>query len=320
MKKNIYLHIGTNKTGSSAIQSFLNTNESLLNLNNIHYCSTGKIWNAHFPLAWELGCGKSALNYNEKNLWEKAKLEFENKKEENIIISSENFVLLRDTKKMYYIKNLLQNYNIYILLYIRRQDLWVESLYLQSIKMGNNVNNFEKYCNNCGQELDFYKFLQPWEEVFGENNIKVLNFDNAKKNIIDSFLTLIGNTKIPLPPAKNKIVNETITRELAEFLIRFNPVINSKKRQEIISFYNKFIKSEDSLNTKFFNINERLKFLSKYNQSNNLIARKYFKKDQLFDQSMPDTNSVIEYTKEEIEEIIESLIQKFLNKKYKLQE
>lgn len=317
MKKKVYLHIGSNKTGTTAIQLFLDTNELLLNRHGVHYCGIGKIWNAHFPMAWELGCGKAPANYNvEENLWEKAELEFRTREENAFVISSENFILLKDMEKIYYLKKLFNEYDVSIVLFIRRQDLWIESLYLQSIKMGNPVKKFKDYHNNCGQQLDYSKILQPWEEVFGPENIKIVNFDNTnvKSNLIGTFLDIVSSVKIELPIIKNKVANETITRELAEFLIQYNQFLLPQKRLQLINFYNKFIKNKNSLNTKFLNKQARIDFLEKYKESNMSLSIKYFEKSEIFDTSIPDYDAVMEYEEDEINKISQLLIGSILNK------
>lgn len=316
MKKKVYIHIGANKTGTTSIQSFMNTNNSLLNTYGLHYCSIGKLWDGHFPLSWELGAGSAPTNYkSEGNLWEKVKEEIKARPENSFLISSENFILLKDIKKLNFIKDVLSDFDTYIIMYIRRQDLWVESLYLQAIKMGINVKDFLTFSKRPGQNLDYLQIIQPWEEVFGEKNILVHSFDNqdVKSNLIIHFLSILNLNIDDLKQFKYKFVNESLTREIAEFLLVYNKYFKQQQRSNIINFYNKYLKNEKSLNTKFFNKDERIKFLQRFEESNTQISKKYFHKNTVFDMVFPDYESKESYSKKEIQEMNEKLIGLFFN-------
>jgi len=317
MKKNLYIHIGVNKTGTTSIQNFLDSNKEFLEKNDILYPDFAKIWSAHFPLAWGLNAGKSPSNYkNIDRVWEKLKEYLDLRSEKNIIISSENFILLRDIKKIEYIKSVFADYNIKVIMFVRSQDLWIESLYLQAIKMGVNVPTFEEYIKRPGQLLDFNEIILPWEKTFSKNNITIVDFDDkkVKSNLIKNFLEIIdSNIDISdIDLLKNE--NESLTRELAEFLLKYNQYFETQKRLEIISFYNKNIRTKASLNAKYFTDEKRIKFLEKFKQSNQLIEKNYSLGNSIAKYKSNKLNTKANYNENEKAEIIENVIQHIFKK------
>lgn len=55
MQKTIYLHVGANKTGSSAIQNFCNSNRDSLLSSGLLYPVTGCVGDAHYGISSILG-------------------------------------------------------------------------------------------------------------------------------------------------------------------------------------------------------------------------------------------------------------------------
>ena len=149
-KKHIYLHIGTHKTGSSAIQQAMKKHQSFLKDNG------------YYPL-WLLqdlleihkflfsGSGEAALGEDKiRCLREKLLKYFANIDEDKVIISAEVFAMHPWEVRAERIERLLRGLysSMTIVAYCRRQDSYVESLF-QQVSKNNMVSvSFDDFIND----------------------------------------------------------------------------------------------------------------------------------------------------------------------------
>lgn len=114
MTNNIYLHIGAHKTGTSSIQHFLRENANkLLREAGILYF-TPKVW----PITLKNGKPDIALNLDAFD-------ELECVTANTIVISHENYSWISSKEDLKKLAEKLQKYakNVFIVIYLRRQDL-----------------------------------------------------------------------------------------------------------------------------------------------------------------------------------------------------
>jgi hypothetical protein len=164
--KQVFLHIGLHKTGSTSIQYFLSHNRK--RLAELGYLYPSKRIN-HCNLA-------SALKkYSENNYypeWEKTIKEIESSNLEKIIISSEVFVESKTDEIIKRLAEKLKNYQTKIIVYIRRQDRILESSFTQKVKSGVAYNSLEHYLQKRSS-VNYWEKIDAWSRVFGVDNIIV---------------------------------------------------------------------------------------------------------------------------------------------------
>ena len=117
---------------------------------------------------------------------------------------------LLETSSLFY-KKIFQN--VEIILVLRNQTDWLLSLYKQSIHVGDimSINQFLNYRNKIFKEktsddlltvnalsYDYSKIIQNLSDIFSENNLHVLFFEDLKINTNDFFRSIehITNCKI----------------------------------------------------------------------------------------------------------------------------
>lgn len=173
--KTVYLHIGLHKTGTSTIQFFLAKNrEKLKSLGYLYPFKTA----AHHNLAFLVSDIKKAQKEN--NNWENLFDEIENFEGENIIISSEAFSrssnlgasMISETRKK------LKNFQTKIIVYLRRNDLRMESQFVQILKSGKKIKSIEDYCHE--HRNNYLDFIESWAKEFGEDNIIVRPLEKSE--------------------------------------------------------------------------------------------------------------------------------------------
>ena len=199
------IHIGRHKTGTTSIQHFLALNEDLfLNRYGIYYPEIGRdpLMKYHHPLFRDWAENKKKLDLQLINeVIENAK----RKSASRILLSSE--ILSRDSiteTKWIQLKEAF-NEKITIIVYLRRQDKYLESMYAEEIKHG-LINSKSTIKDTQTHNLDYFQFLAPICRTFKKNRIIVKSFDRViKLDLYQDFLKNLGitfNDEFQLPPGK----------------------------------------------------------------------------------------------------------------------
>ena len=292
--KKIYIHIGLHKTGSTSLQSFLFKNENRFLDYGYLYPNQGRSFSrrCHHNLAWQAIKDKK---YSEKlGSFQALCEEIESKKNiSNVIISSEDFckATLDEIK---YIRSELGCYNIKIFVYLKRQDLRVQSVYSQMVKSSNYFDSIDKFIENVKSRYDYYSLLQPWRDVFEARNIIVRPLEKTQiKDIAIDFLTNIGicdvnnfspiNKKENISPNKSSLEVIRFVNNLLLCKYKTKLIFRDPNHQKIIK---RFLDDFHQINCKDFEKNRSLisydvalKFLKQFEISNRKVAKEYLGRD-----------------------------------------
>ncbi len=285
--KKLFLHIGPLKTGSTTIQSFLSYNiENLRNYGYL-YPQTGRPpkkspfqHSAQHNLSWLIIKSKKANPAF--GTWKEAHKEIENSNLDNIIISSE-FFEFANTKQIGILKSKLESYEVKILIYVRRQDLRLESLYTQSVKHGVCGTDILSFIERRKERSDYYKLIEPWKQAFGINNIIVRPLEKTQiPNIYHDILKVIGITDYKhFSQVDSKNIKPG--RKALEILRFANKICSNKPphQQEIyvkkINNYLNELKENwvDRDEYRLLSYLESCEILDYYNDSNQAVAKEY---------------------------------------------
>ncbi len=203
MNKEVFLHIGTNKTGSTSIQNQLYKDRSELLKHGISYPLETK---AHHHV-FRNKTGNLRLKIDS---WSELMKEIASPEIKKVIISAEGFArgyANIELEGLYQIKNELRNFDVTIVLFLRSQHSFLESYYSQLLKHG--VQFSEKLLEEILEDtnLDYFKMVSAWASVFGKEKIKVLCFNSIEsKDLVQTFYDIVGIPFIPseTPPANRK--------------------------------------------------------------------------------------------------------------------
>ncbi len=211
----VYLAIGTAKVGTTAVQSFLRENEK--NLEKQGYCYPfmdlgleGRVFNrnAHFLIY----AAEDVADREEKK--EKIAQVRESgfqildglaKEFPNIIISDE-LIWQRSSKKPGFWKNVKAQFekigcDVKIIVYLRRQDLFIQSFWRQSVKAMSRLEKTFEECIGNGKfdyyPLDYYQQLCKIQTSLGKENMIVRVYENdqfegEEHSIFSDFLKYVG--------------------------------------------------------------------------------------------------------------------------------
>ena len=200
----IYIHIGTHKTASTSIQSFLGQNASVLAQGGIYLPKTGTFdWKdcpGHYNLAWEL-YGDPRYDSSRGGIRELVN-ELRQSELPYAVISAEDLEFLVDLpdKLAYFEKTLIDaGHRIRYIMFVRRVDDYAESLFGQSYREGNKVR-YDDYVlkilltgkyGKC--YFDYREFARKWAQAAREP-LFIYSFDEAAAGlgIVPFFLKLIN--------------------------------------------------------------------------------------------------------------------------------
>jgi hypothetical protein len=201
MKKCLYLHIGTPKTATTSIQSFLFQNGNFLAAQGYIYPKTGIQYNAHHTLGNLFR--HSPLDWIKVQKPDSESLKSDIKKEvlasrcSNVIMSTESFfhagILIERIPEFF------EDFCVKIVVVLRQPDGWIESALRDDLKTGQYAGTAEDYIATRVQFVDYNAQIAPWAKVFGKDNIIVQTFEPGQASIPEEhrFLNLIGAKILP---------------------------------------------------------------------------------------------------------------------------
>lgn len=200
-----FLHIGMNKTGTTAIQRYISEEEGTLEKNGILYPKAGRIEQTHYALSASLGfCNPTAPPDWKQDTRElkKTLLNEANKKTRKIVLSSEDFLL---NKPFTELKYFFKGYPLKAVVYLRRHDHWWLSAYTQAVKMKHlppwnqgpqGFINFNRQKNRTYG--DYRHLVDRWANAIGKENVIVRPYEAAQNqpDLAADFFQAIGEPEL----------------------------------------------------------------------------------------------------------------------------
>ncbi len=284
-KKHLYLHIGTNKTGSSSIQNFLIENREFLASEGYDYPTGGAYF---YPpeasaslLAHAIHNVRPAYVGNvEINLdacVSDIRRDISQSAHEKIILSSEHFSKcekLEEIRKIYEVFSDLFE-KITVIIYLRRQDAWLESSWSQMVKTGAITTSFDDFLKGHSG-WNYFEIMKPWMTVFGKDNMVIRPFERmqfVQNDLTKDFLNIVG-IKADIAYAEPKNVSPPL--DLLEILRLFGATIpNYSERRSFYKMITSLPISVDKTKFTLFTPEKRKAFLDAHRESNKQVAKEY---------------------------------------------
>ena len=327
----LYLHIGTPKTGTSAIQEFLYSNREILEKQGFCYPDFGYRYpqvhmrrNAHF-LVHHQACGPKKEAKTRKAEDERFYEGLDKIKElsstfPNIVLSDENIWNGYITRENFWkvLSDALSKRGIglKVIVYLRSQDLVIESYYSQRVKVKIQMT-FQEYLDSEDIDyfqLDYYTQLKEIEQAIGKENTIVRVYEKQQyegngNTLISDFLNVMGLELDEKYISPDRVVNTSLYGKSLELKRILNGIDSFRtRRKHWLVSYLKIVQEEDEEKngapaTKFFTYEKRMDFLAKYKEGNEAIAREFLNREDgvLFkDEIVKDYDVVGNYSTEEL--------------------
>ena len=285
----VFIHIGMTKTGSTAIQNFLETNHDELKARGVLYPMTGIFRESRRDSIRTAGHNELITSVWKKNfaLLNNFRTEVHESAARKLLISCEN-LFHADQKVVSALRGIIGEVPVKIIVYLRRQDTWIESYYGESISGGNRkyFHTFARFLEEEKERsLDYLGILENWSEVFGAKNIVVRLYTNE---VIEDFCDIIGEqnmfSRFDTPANKSNI--SPLPKDKLALLREMNklPFNNRPEgyRKFVHEFVSEFGSDKRDKGVRWLDEDSREELLRHYEHSNQEIAKKYLKGGILF--------------------------------------
>lgn len=296
LDRTIWLHIGFHRTGTSTIQYGLMINEGLLRDSDILFPKSARFNNrAHHNIRHEL-MNTQKLDSDKGKIKELID-EIGTSNAKKVIISSEGLCLLPPKKIGEFVKILSSVGKIKVIAFIREQTEFYQSWYALRVKRHGFKGDFKDFYDTFTKEEypwidgNYYKRLEPWSEMCGQDNLIIKIFEKSfiTDHLFYEFLRtceIDGVEKFKIPKNQNKSPGlETI-----EIYRKLSGNIKNENLMRIVFEYIALFSQKAGWGSTKYNIippELHNKIQRNINQSNRLLARKYFSRNKLFFDEYP---------------------------------
>lgn len=301
------VHIGTEKTGTSSIQRFLQQNRRKLRKAGFHVLESAGKGNSRILPAYCIGderfddffYSQQIETLEARNAYKAGFLaRFEQELEalppsvHTVIISSEHFhSRIRTEEEMGNVHRLLSRYfdPIRIVCYLREQVTTCTSHYSTSLKAG-RTSGFVEFMARCTPANYYYNYvdmLANWERGFGNEALDVALFDRDRflnNDLLDDFTARIAPELVGTLNKNIEVANESLSpagQALALGVNRAFPIRTLRTevgplREKCIDLIYRRLKGRGQQ----LSLEHQRTLFEAFAESNELLRRKYFPHDE----------------------------------------
>lgn len=275
----LLLHIGTHKTGTTAIQRALRNNRR--RLIKLGLAAQPTIHRELREVLIQSGrnepaCARVAGRF----------LEVCSPKLNGIVISNEGFSgdplsgYANASEMAERLRICTRDFDVKILIYLRRQDEFVESLYTQKIHEGHSLSFADFLQSITSVCFDWYALVESYAEVFGRENIIVRRYEKrfmpCRESILEDFFHIAGAEPKRLNLIQEKAAPNAGYGPVAVEIARIcNPNLAASDRQELRHILQAAISKQPHERYSLLNAETRQQLLARHEESNARLAREY---------------------------------------------
>ncbi len=292
----VYLCIGTQKTGTTMLQAFMRNNPEALAEQGYCYPDmgpelSGKLYknrNAHFLLRPGLDVEKSKrqmeMGYH---IVEKAAEEYP------YIVLSDEIIWYNCRIKPNFWEDILSDFGkinckVKVVVYLRRQDDLVLSLWNQKVKGRTEISkDFKQWLGEDMDHfpLDYYEHLKFIESKVGRENLLVRVYENGQfegeeKTLLSDYLKTIGVVFNDKFDVEDEVKNEGLTNNFVEIRRILNSITG---HEEMSEFFRQAVLNANQCQkelypeekTSIFSYEDRVAFLKPFEESSKKTAEEF---------------------------------------------
>ncbi|MDB5972504.1 MAG: hypothetical protein JWQ90_4954 [Hydrocarboniphaga sp.] len=235
--KKLFVHIGAPKTGTSAIQHFMLRNRETLAKQGVLYPEGGMLKSAHHLIGAAIHplrvkrLGTAARDEVLATAINRIKEEVAQQSPHTLVISTEYFWGALSTTNVNRLLAPFSDWDLNVIVYLRRQDLLAQSLYVQAVKTGTPLT-FQEWVDSAVDSgkagFLFHDVLASWRDCGLPVSVIVRIYEKSRigSDICNDFLETIGASAVGDLSFDNRSVNtapDMVTTELLRIINRSLP-------------------------------------------------------------------------------------------------
>jgi hypothetical protein len=179
----VYLHIGTHKTGSTAVQAFAARFQGDLQARGLLYPEAGRPrvkrfasghhllpWSRMEHVNWKPAWGDRAAE--PVRVWDDLREELERSACDRALISTEEFDVL-DDEGVGFVAHRLEGLDVEVICYLRRLDEFLQSYYATEVLYHGETRDLDAYMQDTRTTLDHFELVERWRRHFGQANVRI---------------------------------------------------------------------------------------------------------------------------------------------------
>ncbi len=216
--RRLWIHIGTPKTGSTAIQRYARAHQDYLSDHGIDFLVRGRLGSYNdlgvflrgqkWRAAAEIGAG--------------IRRRIARSPAECFVLTSEMFTGV-DPARLRSALALEEPFETRIVGYFRRQDRYLESAYKQKLKTGRIAAGFQNYLDRFGTRGgEYLRIVDGWQAGFPEAEFLFRRFEPgalARGDVVHDFMALLGlDIEADANPPTGEIANPTPSIDVLDLM------------------------------------------------------------------------------------------------------
>ncbi len=288
-KPALYLHIGVHRTGTTSIQDYIHRNQQ-------HFLDEGVLvafgQGRPYRQAWFI---RNRLKTSEA-MGRDILTQIRNKggTASKVIFSEEDICQTTEPKLF---AGLSSKFDVKVVIFLRRQDQWLESWFQQNIKTQWDpelahigFSAFLRFAEeNKFHWINYQSLVTNWSKVFGRENIllRVMERSRMPNGPVHEFLNVVGCDNLYSRDLDSH-KNSSFSPQVSEF-IRLLPLDGLQQKQIkafILAAGGKISHSMDDRGVSILSPQQRQEIMGRYFEGNQWVAREYFGREGLFDDSL----------------------------------
>lgn len=268
MVQEIWLHIGTAKSGTTALQHYCNENATALEDAGLLYV-TAKGHSSVNKLAIAINKYRTEQL---REISEHVTHAIRTSDAGKALISSEMLFGMTPSSILEALP-VLADYPLNLLVYFRRQDRYIESKYLQKMKNGRFRGTIWDYIKKFdGSGSDYYAELQPWFNLECDIHPRICERDSLiRGSTVTDALSVMGFYDLTQMVPETRIENTSPSLGRIQLLQALADAGHPKIRQ-----LQRALPPDQGGKARVLTRAERLDYLSKYLQSNEALRQSFF--------------------------------------------
>jgi hypothetical protein len=294
IKKKAIIHIGGHKTGTSAIQAFCVLNASRLQQVDIIYPLEllahvnrvgGQAHHGLVNLFMDATTFWKSVNLRPKSMTDTDIVSYLGSlpRDKNILLSSENLVWL-DKVSINALKQMLDGYEVHVVLYARRQDDALQALYQTVVTSIGEAKPFDEYTSNDVRVLfEYDRIAETWQSVFGAGKIVVRVYEPDQLHQGDTVLDFIHvledilQTRIDITDwdRASGTINRGLPAHITALIRYHNSMVSKKWIVPAIKIISRLLYKDSRGSYEIILPSKRRELLESFATSNENLARKF---------------------------------------------